>query len=155
MAQLSPGQTAPDFELPDQENNPVRLSKLHGLKVLLYFYPRANTPGCTTQACSVRDSSQVFKSKGVIPLGISPDPINRQLSFAQKHGLGFQLLSDVEHKVAEAYGVWDKKSMYGKLFFGIIRSSFLINEIGVVTHIWYRVSPKDTVPNVLKVLMDI
>ncbi len=137
MAQLFPGHMAPDFELLDQDCNPVKLSKIRGLKVLIFFFPRANTPGCTTQACSIRDSSQIFKSKGVIPIGISPDSVKRQNSFDHKHNLGFKLLADTEHNVAESYGVWDKKSLYGKLFFGIIRSSFLIDEAGILTHAWY------------------
>ncbi|QSH42265.1 thioredoxin-dependent thiol peroxidase [Lentisphaerota bacterium ZTH] len=154
MSLLQPGQMAPDFELPDQENIMTKLSKLHGIKVFIYFYPRANTPGCVTQACIIRDSSQILKSKGVIPIGISPDTVKRQDKFAKKHSLGFKLLADTEHKVAEAYGVWDKKSIYGKLFFGIIRSSFLINEDGVLTHAWYKVAPKETVSNVLNALTD-
>ena len=146
MAQLSTGDKAPAFTLTDQDGTAVTLTDFKGSKVLLYFYPKADTPGCTTQACSVRDAQPDFKKAGVAVLGISPDDPKKQRKFDEKHGLGFPLLSDADHKVAEAYGVWGEKSMYGKTYMGIIRSSFLIDEKGKVIEAWYKVSPKDTVP---------
>ena len=148
MAQLKPGDTAPPFELVDQNGKKVKLSDFKGRKLLLYFYPKANTPGCTTQACSVRDAKDDLADMGVAALGISPDPPQQQKKFDEKYGLGFPLLADSEHKVADAYGVWGEKSMYGKKYEGIIRSSFLIDEEGKISQTWYKVSPKDTVPKV-------
>ena len=149
---LKTGDKAPDFELLDQNGKLVKLSDFKGQKILLYFYPRASTPGCTTQACSVRDAHAELQNKNVASLAISPDPVPRLKKFADKYELTFPLLSDLEHKTAEAYSVWDKKSLYGKLFFGIIRSSFLIDENGVIVQTWYKVSPKDTVPNAMNTL---
>ncbi len=152
MAQLSKGDPAPDFELKDQKDTSVKLRDFRGRKVLLYFYPKADTPGCTTQACSIRDSRENLSVSGVVALGISPDMPEKQAKFDVKHTLGFPLLSDPDHAVAEAYGAWGEKSMYGKKYMGIIRSSFLIDEDGRVMEAWYKVSPKDTVPNVEKAL---
>ena len=146
MAELKRGEPAPDFELADQNGATVKLSDYSGKKVLVYFYPRADTPGCTKQACSVRDNMAALGSLGITVLGISPDPPSRQKKFDEKYGLGFPLLSDPEHRTAGAYGVWGEKSMYGKTYEGIIRSSFLLDEQGKVVRAWYKVSPKDTVP---------
>ncbi|NLE02317.1 MAG: thioredoxin-dependent thiol peroxidase [Fibrobacter sp.] len=147
MSELKKGDTAPGFELKDQDNKIVKLSDFRGRKLLVYFYPKALTPGCTTQSCEVRDAKSTFKQKGVDVLGISPDLPEKQGQFDSKYTLGFPLLSDPDHKVAEAYGVWGEKSMYGKKYMGIIRSSFLIDEKGKIISSWYKVSPKDTVPN--------
>lgn len=153
MAQLSSGDRAPDFVLKDQNGNEVALKNLRGKKVLLYFYPRADTPGCTRQSCSVRDAKAELADAGVAVLGISPDQPAKQAKFDTKHSLGFPLLSDPDHEVAEAYGVWGDKPMYGKLLKGIIRSSFLIDEQGVIIDAWYKVSPEKTVPNAENALM--
>jgi peroxiredoxin Q/BCP len=152
MARLKPGDIAPNFELDDQNGKKVKLSDFTGRKLLLYFYPKANTPGCTTQACSVRDAKDDLADMGVAALGISPDPPQQQKKFDEKYDLGFPLLADTDHKVADAYGVWGEKSMYGKKYEGIIRSSFLIDEEGKISKAWYKVSPKDTVPEARKVL---
>jgi peroxiredoxin Q/BCP len=139
---LQPGDKAPSFDLLDQDENHVKLSGLKGRKVLVYFYPKADTPGCTTQACGLND---VLGQVGdTVVLGISPDKPSKQLKFAQKYGLGFQLLSDPEHAVAEAFEVWKEKSMYGRKYMGIERSAFLIDEKGKIAEAWYKVSPKDT-----------
>jgi len=113
----------------------------------MYFYPKASTPGCTTQSCAVRDALPDLTAAGVDAVGISPDGPKAQAKFDEKHGLGFPLLCDEDHAVAEAYGVWGEKSMYGKKYMGIVRSAFLIGEDGVIEQAWYKVSPKNTVPN--------
>jgi len=152
MAQLKEGSKAPAFSLEDQEGNTVKLADFKGRKLLVYFYPKADTPGCTTQSCSVRDSKKDLAKLGVDVVGISPDKPSKQLAFDQKYGLGFPLLADVDHAVAEKYGVWGEKVNYGRTYMGIIRSSFLIDEDGRIEQAWYKVSPKDTVPNAQKVL---
>ena len=147
MTQLKEGSKAPAFSLEDQEGKTVKLADFKGRKLLVYFYPKADTPGCTTQSCSVRDSKKDLKKLGVDVVGISPDKPSKQLAFDQKYGLGFPLLADTDHAIAEKYGVWGEKVNYGRTYMGIIRSSFLINENGKIEHAWYKVSPKDTVPN--------
>src|SRR3954467_10171630 len=119
---LSEGDQAPDFELPDQHGNPVRLSGLRGQTIVVYFYPRADTPGCTTQACGVRDRSGDYAAAGARVLGISPDEVEEIAKFAAKYELGFTLLSDPDHAVADQYGAWGEKSMYGKKYTGVLRS---------------------------------
>src|SRR5437868_8591244 len=111
---LAPGDPAPDFTLPDQDGNPVTLSQLRGKTVVLYFYPKADTPGCTTQACGVRDHRADYERAGAVVLGVSPDPVTAVAKFDQKYGLEFPLLADADHKVTETYGVWVEKSMYGR-----------------------------------------
>ncbi|HVF13511.1 MAG TPA: thioredoxin-dependent thiol peroxidase, partial [Acidimicrobiales bacterium] len=142
---LAPGDTAPDFSLLDQSSAPVQLSDFKGRKVLVYFYPRADTPGCTAQSCGLRDVATEVGDTAI--LGISPDPPAKQARFDTKYGLGFPLLADVDHAVAEAYGAWGQKSMYGKKYMGMIRSAFLVDEDGRIAEAWYKVSPKDTVTN--------
>jgi thioredoxin-dependent peroxiredoxin len=150
MPALTVGQPAPGFTLDDQTGSPLELSTYIGRKVLIYFYPRADTPGCTTQACGLRD---ILGDIGTtVVLGISPDPPAKQAKFDQKYGLGFPLLADVSHTVAEAYGVWTEKSMYGKKYMGIVRSAFLIDEKGLLEQVWYKISPKDTPTNLLAAL---
>lgn len=130
----------------------MRLEDFRGRKLLVYFYPKALTTGCTAQSCSVRDAREDLSGLGVDAVGISPDAPARQAKFDAKHGLGFPLLSDPDHSVAEAYGVWGEKSMYGRKYMGIVRSSFLIDEDGKIAEIWYGVKPKDTVPKALAAL---
>ena len=147
---LATGDTAPAFDLPDQHDEHVTLDGLKGRKVLVYFYPKADTPGCTKQACGLND---VLGDIGdTVVLGISPDKPSKQLKFAEKYGLGFPLLSDPDHAVAEAFGVWKEKSMYGRKYMGIERSAFLIDEQGRIAHAWYKVSPADTPKNLLAAL---
>jgi peroxiredoxin Q/BCP len=146
MAKLSTGDIAPDFELIDQNNSTVSLSDFKGQKLLIYFYPRANTPGCTTQSCSVRDAIEDLRSLNISAVGISPDTPEEQLKFDEKYDLGFPLLSDPEHCVAEAYDAWGEKKNYGKTYMGIIRSSFLVDEKGQIAQVAYKVKPADTVP---------
>ncbi|NCQ31867.1 MAG: thioredoxin-dependent thiol peroxidase [Armatimonadetes bacterium] len=152
MARLKVGDSAPAFTLPDQEGNMVKLSDFKGRKVLLYFYPKADTPGCTTQSCSVRDAAGELEQLGVARLGLSPDQPDRQRKFDDKYSLGFPLLSDADHAVAEAYGAWGEKTMYGKTNMGIIRSSFLVDEEGKLAGAWYKVKPEATVPNAVEAL---
>lgn len=152
MAMLSKGDKAPGFTLEDQNGNTVSLDGLSGTKVLLYFYPKANTPGCTKQACAVRDARADLDGHDVRALGVSPDEPKAQTKFDRKYELGFPLLSDPDHAVAEAYGVRGEKSMYGKRYMGIIRSAFLIDGNGVIQEAWYRISPAKTVPSVLAAL---
>jgi peroxiredoxin Q/BCP len=139
---ISPGDKAPNFTLSDQDGNEVKLSSLRGRKVVLYFYPKADTPGCTTQACGVRDHAADYDAAGAVVLGVSRDPVERIAKFDGKHSLGFRLLSDADHAVAEAYGVWVEKSMYGRKFMGMQRSTFVIDPKGKVTHVFPKVSPK-------------
>ena len=149
---LSEGKKAPEFSLRDQDSKTVKLSDFRGRKVLLYFYPKADTPGCTTQSCAVRDARQDFGKLSVAALGISPDSPEDQKKFDVKFSLGFPLLADTDHAVAEAYGVWGEKNLYGKKSMGIIRSSFLIDENGVVLRAWYSVKPEETVPKAKEAL---
>ena len=147
---LQPGDKAPDFDLLDQNENRVTLSALKGHKVLVYFYPKADTPGCTKQACGLND---VLGDVGdTVVLGISPDKPSKQAKFAQKYGLGFQLLSDPDHSTAEAFDVWKEKSMYGRKYMGIERSAFIVDESGKIAEAWYKVSPADTPKNLLQAL---
>jgi peroxiredoxin Q/BCP len=146
------GGRAPAFNLLDQRGDKVRLSSFKGRKVLVYFYPKADTPGCTTQSCGLRDIADDIGD--TVILGISPDLPAKLAKFDEKYGLGFTLLSDPDHVTAEAYGVWGEKSMYGKKYFGIIRSAFLIDEKGKVVAAWPKVSPKDTPTNLLRALAE-
>jgi peroxiredoxin Q/BCP len=147
---LKPGDKAPAISLPDQDGTTTKLTGFKGRKVLVYFYPKADTPGCTAQACGLRDIAGQVGDTAIV--GISPDAPSKQKKFDAKYGLGFPLLSDPEHTVAEAYDVWKEKSMYGRKYMGIERSAFLIDEKGKIEQAWYKVSPKDTPTNLLKAL---
>ena len=147
---LSAGDKAPAIDLLDQDGKRVRLSSFKGRKVLVYFYPKADTPGCTQQACALNDVLGSIGDTAVV--GISPDAPAKQKKFAVKYSLGFPLLADEEHTVAEAFDVWKAKSMYGRTYMGIVRSAFLIDEKGKVAEAWYKVSPKDTPKNLLNAL---
>ena len=152
MAKLKKGDKAPVFNLTDQDGKQVKLSDFKEKKLLLYFYPKANTGGCTNQAISVRDAKGDFDQHGVSAVGISPDFPDAQKKFDVKQGLGLPLLSDPDHKVADAYGAWGEKPMYGKKYEGILRSSFLIGQDGKIIDACYEVSPKDTIPKALKAI---
>ncbi|HEX8742047.1 MAG TPA: thioredoxin-dependent thiol peroxidase [Thermoleophilaceae bacterium] len=138
---MNEGDAAPDFELPDQDGRPVRLSELRGRTVVVYFYPKADTPGCTTQACAIRDRQADFDDAGAVVLGISPDPVPRLRKFADKYGLPFTLLSDEDHSVAEAYGVWVHKPARGymKARMGIERSTFVVGPDGRLERVLRKV----------------
>jgi thioredoxin-dependent peroxiredoxin len=136
------GDTAPTFELLDQDGQTVKLADFAGRTVVLYFYPKADTPGCTTQACGIRDRSGEYEAAGAVVLGVSPDAPKDLKKFADKYGLPFTLLSDDEHKVADAYGVWAEKSMYGRTYWGNQRATFIIDAAGKIAHVFPKVSPK-------------
>jgi peroxiredoxin Q/BCP len=140
---LDVGDAAPDFTLPDQDGTPVSLSGLRGTTVVLYFYPKADTPGCTTQACGVRDHRPDYEQAGAVVLGVSPDPVKAVAKFNDKYGLGFPLLADADHAVAEAYGVWVQKSMYGRTYMGNERTTFVIGPDGEVKEIFRKVKPAE------------
>lgn len=152
MATLKPGDKAPAFALADQNKQQRSLADYKGHALFIYFYPKALTPGCTTQSCNVRDALAELTPLGVAVVGISPDPPLLQKQFDERHGLGFPLLADTEHAVAEAYGVWGEKSMYGKTYMGITRSAFLIDAKGKIAQAWYKIRPEETVPELRRVL---
>lgn len=149
---IEPGDLAPDFELPIDDGSLLRLSDLRGNRVVLFFYPRADTPGCTAQACAVRDHQKAFADAGAVVLGISPDPVKDVAAFREKYSLGCRLLADADHAVAEKYGVWKEKKMYGNTFWGAERSTFLIDEEGRVEEVFRRVKPEEHADQVLAAL---
>jgi thioredoxin-dependent peroxiredoxin len=140
-ATLQEGQPAPEFSLPADDGSLITLAALRGKKVILYFYPKDDTSGCTTQACDFRDALPRIDEEGAVVLGVSPDPIRSHVKFRDKFSLNFPLLADEDHAVAEAYGVWKEKSMYGRTYWGIERTTFLIDETGRIQKIWNRVKP--------------
>jgi peroxiredoxin Q/BCP len=152
---IEEGRKAPDFALPDQDGNEVTLSSFSGNPVVLYFYPRADTPGCTTQACGVRDHRKDYDKAGAVVLGVSPDPVTKVKKFHDKFGLGFTLLADEEHEVCELYGTWAEKSMYGKKYWGALRATFVIDADGRVAKVFPKVSPKTHDEQVLAALADL
>ena len=139
---LNPGDTAPAFSLPDAEGNTISLADYAGQKVIVYFYPKAMTPGCTTQACDFRDRMERFTADGYTVIGISPDPVDKLDKFTEKEDLNFPLLGDEDHTVAETYGAWGEKKNYGKVYEGLIRSTIVIDEDGKVTEAQYNVRAK-------------
>jgi peroxiredoxin Q/BCP len=147
-----PGDQAPDFELPDQDGRAVKLSDFRGRRVVLYFYPKADTPGCTTQACGVRDHQADYEAAGAAVLGVSPDPVAKVKRFDEKYALDFPLLADEDHAVAEAYGVWAQKSMYGRTYFGNERTTFIIGDDGRVSDVLRKVKPGEHDDQVLAAL---
>jgi peroxiredoxin Q/BCP len=149
------GDRAPDFTLPDQDGNPVSLSDYTGQTLVLYFYPKADTPGCTTQACGLRDSITDFNDVGAAVLGVSPDPVKRVKKFHDGQRLNFTLLADEDHAICDLYGVWAEKSMYGKKYWGALRSTFVIDADGNVVHVIEKASPKTHAADVLAALEEL
>jgi thioredoxin-dependent peroxiredoxin len=149
---LQAGDKAPNFELSDQNGDLVKLSDLKGQTVVLFFYPRADTPGCTTQACGIRDRGDEYDKAGARVIGISPDSVEDVKKFTEKYDLDFTLLADADHAVADAFGTWGEKSMYGKKYWGVRRATFLIDADGKIAKIFPKVSPKTHDDVVLKAL---
>ncbi len=149
---LEVGKKAPAFTLPDQDGRPVKLASFKGKPVVLYFYPKDDTPGCTQEACDFRDAYASLKRAGAVVLGVSPDDSKRHGRFAGKYKLPFTLLADTDHSVAEAYGAWAEKSMYGRKYMGIVRSTFLIDAEGKVARVWPKVKVGGHVDEVEKAL---
>jgi thioredoxin-dependent peroxiredoxin len=149
---LQPNDMAPDFTLPDQDGNAVTLSELRGRKVVLYFYPKDDTPGCTKQACELRDHAATFDARGAIILGVSPDSPTKHRRFREKYDLPFTLLADTEHQVAEQYGVWAEKSMFGVKYWGNERTTFVIDEDGRVVQVLPKVKPAAHADAVLELI---
>jgi thioredoxin-dependent peroxiredoxin len=149
---MNEGDKAPDFELQNQDGEPVRLSDLRGKRVVLYFYPRASTPGCTTQACGVRDHLPDYEGAGAVVLGASPDPVKKVKKFHDDESLNFDLLADEDHAVADQYGVWVEKSRYGKTYWGNERTTFVIDEDGVIKTVLRSVKPAEHDEQVLAAL---
>jgi thioredoxin-dependent peroxiredoxin len=151
---IEQGDEAPDFELPDQDGRAVKLSDFRGQPVVVYFYPKADTPGCRTQACGVRDHRADYRKTGAVVLGISPDPVPKVKKFHQKYALDFPLLADEDHAVADSYGVWVEKSMYGKTYFGNERTTFIVDSDGKVAHVLRKVKPGEHDGQVLQALSE-
>ncbi len=150
-----PGELAPDFELLSDEDQPVRLSDFKGHYVVLYFYPRADTPGCTTEACGFRDDYSMYEDKGVVILGVSPDTVTKQSKFKAKHILPFTLLADPENQVSEAYGVWGLKKFMGRESMGVHRTTFLIDPEGKIVQVFKKVQPATHSAEILDALGDV
>lgn len=146
------GELAPDFELISDEGTSIKLSDLRGKKVVLFFYPKADTPGCTTQACGFRDNWPIIEAAGATVLGISPDSPEKLAKWREKQGFPYNLLSDPEHEVAEVYGTWGEKKMYGRSYMGIIRSHFVIDENGRFADMQIKISPKNSIEKAVKFL---
>ncbi|MGG1311660.1 thioredoxin-dependent thiol peroxidase [Cohnella laeviribosi] len=149
MSQVQIGQPVPDFELPSSDGTLVRFSQFRGRKVVLYFYPKDMTPTCTQESCDFRDANASFGEANAVVLGISPDPVQSHAKFIAKHHLPFPLLADTDHKVAKMFGVWQEKKTFGKTYMGIVRSTFLIDEQGVLAKEWRNVKVKGHVEEVL------
>ena len=149
---LKAGEKAPDFTLPDKDGNPVSLAAFRGKKVVVYFYPKDNTPGCTRQACAFRDAYEGFRSSDVVVIGISKDSESSHQKFAEKFALPFLLVSDPERAASEAFGVWQEKKLYGKVSMGVVRSTFIINEEGVIEKVFPRAKPDTNAAEILAYL---
>ncbi|WP_342329235.1 thioredoxin-dependent thiol peroxidase [Pedobacter sp. FW305-3-2-15-E-R2A2] len=152
MSELKEGQAAPDFTATDQDGNAISLNQFKGKKVVLYFYPKDDTPGCTAEACDFRDNYQGLTAKGIVVLGVSVDDEKSHQKFATKHSLPFTLIADTDKKIVEAYGVWGEKNMYGKKYMGTNRKTFLIDEEGNISHIISKVDTKNSTAQVLELL---
>jgi thioredoxin-dependent peroxiredoxin len=146
---LKQGDPAPDFELPADDGSTVRLSELRGRKVVLFFYPKDDTPGCTTEACEFRDASPAYEEKNAVILGVSPDSVAQHVKFRDKYNLPFRLLADQDHRVAEQYGVWRRKSFMGRKFMGVERTTFLIDEEGRIAEVYEKVKARGHAGDVL------
>ena len=151
---IEAGDAAPDFELPDQDGRPVRLRDFRGQRVVVYFYPKADTPGCTTQACGVRDRKADYAEAGAVVLGVSPDPVAKVKKFHEKYSLDFPLLADEQHSVAEAFGVWVEKSMYGRKYMGNERTTFIVDSEGKIAAVLRKVKPAEHDQQVLAALAE-
>ncbi|MDX2261369.1 MAG: thioredoxin-dependent thiol peroxidase [Gemmatimonadales bacterium] len=149
---LTPGTKAPAFALPADDGSTIALADLKGKTVVLYFYPKDDTSGCTTEACEFRDSWATLKRRGIVVLGVSPDPVKSHVKFRAKHDLPFPLLADEDHAVAEAYDAWGEKSMYGRKYFGILRTTYVIDGEGRIRHVFEKVKPKGHAAEVLAVI---
>jgi peroxiredoxin Q/BCP len=152
MTKLETGEAAPEFETLNDQGSSEKLSDYRGRRVILYFYPKDNTPGCTTQSCLFRDRYPEVEAANAVVLGVSPDGVESHDKFRSKYSLPFKLLFDIDHEIAEAYGVWGEKSMYGRKYMGIIRSHFVIDEEGKIADVQYKISPKKSAEKALKVL---
>ncbi len=152
MTQLTIGDTAPDFEAVTDTDDTIKLSDYRGKRVVLYFYPKDDTSGCTTQACGFRDNYPIIEEANAVVLGVSPDGVKSHQKFKTKYDLPFTLLVDEDHSIAEAYGVWGEKKMYGRSYMGVIRSHFLIDEQGLIADAQYKISPTNSVDQALKSL---
>jgi peroxiredoxin Q/BCP len=151
---ISSGIHAPDFSLPDETGNIRSLAQFLGHPLILYFYPKDDTPGCTTEACNFRDDYSQYSQAGVNILGVSPDNPKSHTKFKEKYGLPFPLLADVDHKICELYGVWALKKRYGREYYGVLRTTFLIDETGEILHVFENVKPAEHSTQVLEVLAD-
>lgn len=149
---LEKGTKAPDFTLFDKDGNEVSLSDFFGKKIVLYFYPKDNTPGCTRQACAFAEAFEKFKELDAVVIGISKDSVSSHVKFAEKYSLPFVLLSDPEHKVIEAFGAWQEKKNYGKTYFGTVRSTFIIDENGIIEKVMPKVKPDTNAAEILEYL---
>ncbi|ABX07341.1 MAG TPA: thioredoxin-dependent thiol peroxidase [Herpetosiphon sp.] len=153
MTTLNVGDLAPEFELPADNGETIRLSDFRGKRVVLYFYPKDDTPGCTTQACGFRDAYPQIEEQNAVVIGVSPDSVASHQKFKTKFDLPFLLVADEQHSLAEAYGVWGEKSMYGKKYMGVTRSHFIIDENGYLIDVQGKISPADSVSGALKLLI--
>lgn len=149
---LKPGDMAPDFELSSDRGEPIKLSDFRGQTVVLYFYPRADTPGCTKEACAFRDDYRIYEERGVVILGVSPDSVKKQAKFKEKYSLPFTLLDDTEHEVSEAYGVWGLKKFRGREYMGVLRTTYLIDADGKIIDVFEKVKPAEHSQEILEAL---